>query len=331
MNAMDFMLNRTPSPPRLSALVAGLWMIPLVTGAEVTVLYSTGFESAEGFDAAYELPGQDGWVGFPYDTNALAINASGIISNAVAPPSQEAYVGFFTPNPLRPFVSVWRPINHVPATQPVVRFEVLMTIIASSASQPNLDNFRWSVYNMEGNRLFSVDFDNFFLDVSYQLDGASSNVLTGQAFANDVPFLFGLAMDFQSNQWSASVDGVTFLDGLPITTTNAPLNLGDVDAVWAIFDPDAPGDNYMVFDNYRLTAEPAGTDAAWLQQLGFAGSNFLLRLYGPEQCRYAIEATTNLLTWTPLKTNVVTGGYFDYLDSNLNGGPARLYRARLVP
>lgn len=316
---------------RALALAIGLWVTPWAGLAGVQVLYETGFEYSEGFDAAYELPGQAGWVGFPYDTNSFAVNSSGIISNTVAAPSQEAYVGFFTPNPLRNFVSVWKPVNYVPTTEPLVSFEVLMTITSSSASHPNLDNFRWSVYNIEGNRLFSVDFDNYYLDVSYQLDGEFTNVVTGQRFTNDTPFRFSLTMDFQSNRWSAAIDGGTFLTGLPITTTNAPLNLGDVDAVWAIYEPSGPGDNYMVFDDYRITAAPVGIDSARLERLGFAGPAFVLRLHGPDECRYAIEVTTDLVTWMPLKTNVVTGGYFDYVDTNPNSDSLRLYRARFVP
>jgi hypothetical protein len=315
----------------LRSLLVGLTVSSLSAQAAVELLYATGFEHTEGFDAAYELPQQNGWVGYPYFTNEGAINASGIISNTTSPPSQEAYVGFFAPSPPRSFVSVWKPVNHIPAERPVVRFEVLMTITPSSANRPNLDIFRWSVYNMEGNRLFSIDFDNFFLDVSYELDGAPTNVVTSQRFTNDVPFRFSLTMDFLSNRWSAAMDEAPFLTGLPITTTNAPLNLGDVDAVWAIINSNAPGDNFMVFDDYRVTAEPAGTDTAWLRPLGLVAGGFLLQLYGPESCRYAVDVSTNLATWTPLKTNVVTGGYFDYLDTPVRGSALRAYRARLVP
>jgi hypothetical protein len=306
-------------------------MVGASTHAGVQVLYSTGFEHAEGFDAEHELPGQDGWVGSPYDTNLTAVNSSGIISNAVAPPSQEAYVGYFTPNPPRPSVNVWRPINHLPTEKPLVNFEVLMTVVDSTQAQPNRDNFRWSVYNIEGDRLFSVDFDNYFLDVSYQLDGPVTNVVTDQLFTNDVPFWFSLSMNFESNQWSAAIDGHPFLAGLPITTTSAPLNLGDVDAVWAIYDTNAPGDNYMVFDNYRITAAPIAVASARLEQLAHGDNLFLLRLHGPDDCRYALDVTTNLTTWLPLKTNVITGGYFDYIDTDLSGSPMRLYRGRLVP
>jgi hypothetical protein len=87
----------------------------------------------------------------------------------------------------------------------------------------------------------------------------------------------------------------------------------------------------MVFDNYRITAAPTGIASAWLEPLGHVGSAFLLRLHGPNDCRYAIESTTNLSAWLPLKTNVVTGGSFDFIDTNLSGSPTRLYRARFIP
>ena len=47
--------------------------------------------------------------------------------------------------------------------------------------------------------------------------------------------------------------------------------------------------------------------------------------------QYAVEASTNLKNWTSLKTNIVTGGYFDYLDTGAVGLKQRYYRARWVP
>ena len=48
---------------------------------------------------------------------------------------------------------------------------------------------------------------------------------------------------------------------LPITTTGKALNLGDVDAVWLPTYSFYPGDNAMIFDDYRLTAEPGEVPA----------------------------------------------------------------------
>lgn len=311
-------------------LALGFWTGPMITQAGVEVLYATGFEYSEGFDAAYELPQHPGWLGDPYDVSPSAVNSSGVISNTMAPYSQEAFVGRLVPNPSRSFVSVWRPVNHYPTNKPVVHFEVQMTITSSSENRPNEDNFRWSVYNVEGHFLFEVDFDNFYKDVSFFLDDGSTTV-TPQTFANDVPFLFSIDMDFQANQWSASIENRPFITGLPITTTGAQLTLGDVDAVWAIYDAGAPGDNSMLFDNYRITAMPVGTDLAWIERLGFVGTAFALRLHGPDECLYAIETSVDLLTWTALKTNMVTAGSFDFIHSPAASSPARFYRARFVP
>jgi hypothetical protein len=44
-----------------------------------------------------------------------------------------------------------------------------------------------------------------------------------------------------------------------------------------------------------------------------------------------VEGTTNLLNWSALKTNVVSGGYFEMVDTTAAGLSQRLYRARLVP
>jgi hypothetical protein len=133
------------------------------------------------------------------------------------------------------------------------------------------------------------------------------------------------------NQWSASFDGVQFVDGQPITTTGASLTLGDVSMVWAIYDANNPGDNFVTFDNYRITAMPTGTDLAWIETLGLVGNAFALRLHGPDECHYAIEASIDLLTWTPLKTNVVSGGSVDFVDTGSGPSPRRFYRARFLP
>ena len=314
-------------------IVVAVWSLwPTMARAEADVLYSTSFEFSEGFDSAYELPWQGGWVGDPYYDSIDAINSSGIISNATTPPFQEAYVGFFAPNPARSFVNVWRPVNHVPTNKPIVQFEALMTITASSITSPNADNFRWSVYNIDGQRLFTVDFDNYFTDVSYLLDGESpTSIVTTQRFTNDVPFLFSLAMDFELNSWSAAIDGITFIYNQPITTAGASLTLGDVDAVWAIYDPDNPGDNFMAFDDYRLTAIPASATASRLELLSMDGTATALRLHGPSGYRYAIETSTNMVNWIPLRTNVTSDGSFDFVHLGAEASLLRMYRARFVP
>ena len=139
-------------------------------------------------------------------------------------------------------------------------------------------------------------------------------------------------MNFASNRWSASLNNTLIATNKSITTTNAPLNLGDVDAVWLvnqISGTNAPGDNYMIFDNYTITAE---MPPAQVQFLGRTGEGWsLLRVNGQNNSRWSLDATTNHVNWTALKTNVISGTFFDHVDTTSAGLPRRFYRARLVP
>ena len=63
-----------------------------------------------------------------------------------------------------------------------------------------------------------------------------------------------------------------------------------------------------------------------------SGSNFWMRFCGLPNERYAIQITTNLLTWSDV-TNVLAdpNGAFEWLDRNLRIDPARFYRIKELP
>ena len=113
-----------------------------------------------------------------------------------------------------------------------------------------------------------------------------------------------------------------------ITTRGSPLNLGDIDAVWVVYDTTAPGDNFLVFDDYQVTGV---VPAPRLQMMGWVGQAPTVRLFGQSNTTFAVEASTNLVNWTAIKTNVVTGTYFDYVDNGAVGLRRRFYRGRWVP
>ena len=54
------------------------------------------------------------------------------------------------------------------------------------------------------------------------------------------------------------------LEKQPLTTTGAKLDLGDVSAVWVIREVGKPGDNYMVFDDYKIEQLEADKITPWL-------------------------------------------------------------------
>lgn len=319
-------MTQNHRPPLARALFPAALLLALTCSATAqTNVFFTQFEAAQGYNTNSTLVGQNGWVG-------EGSGGNGLLSEFIPGQGQQAYIGFYPPVANDNYLAVWRPINFdaLAANLPIVRFSVLMSL--EDSFDGGWDYFRWSVYNREGNRLFSVEFDNYYLDVAYQLDGENDLVITPLTYTNAEPYTLTLTMNFASNRWSASLDHRLITTNQPITTVNAPLNLGDVDAVWIVDNPQAPGDNYMLFDNYQVTAESPVPPRPQLQLLGrsVAGETWL-RLTGQSGARFSIDASTNLQAWTPLKTNVLSDGAFDYVDTAAPGFACRFYRARWVP
>ncbi len=296
----------------------------LLTAASAGAItnYFTQFEASDGYNYRLELVGQNGWVCSPtnYGGNGLTTNFLG---------TQAAYVGLF---PLEPpdtdVFCVYQPLNFKPLERglPLVEFSTVMAIIDSTTT--NWDDFLWTAYNSESTPLFTLDFNNYDWTIWYGL-GTNDLVDTGVHFANDTPYDLRIRMDFAHNRWSATLGPVLLVTNVPIAGPKQALDLADVDAVWWPYYTNYPGDNFMVFDNYKVTAD--ALPPVRLMSLGRDGTGqFLLRLTGPSGSRWAVEASTNLVQWTALKTNVVTDGFFDYIDSGARTLSKRYYRSREV-
>lgn len=293
--------------------------------AAPTNIFFTQFEPVEGYTTASNLVGQAGWLGDGSGGN-------GIVTNFIVGQGQQAYIGYSAPAAGDDQLVAWQPLNFSPlaANQPIVKFSVLMSI--EDSTNDNFDNFRWSAYNSQVDRLFSLDFDNYYTNISYLLDGTNTLVATGVSFAPGSNYTLLVTMNFAANRWSATLNNALLATNQLITTTGVALNLGDIDAVWLVYDTNAPGDNFMLFDNYRVTAEALPTTSARMEFLARTVEGWtLLRVFGPDGSRWAVEGTTNLLTWSALKTNVISGSYFDMVDTTAAGLTQRLYRARRVP
>jgi hypothetical protein len=311
-----------------------------VVGAEAqpTVLYSTAFEASESFSLDLPLVDQGNWTGVGSDGNKQ-FNGSGIVEDFFGGEGQHAYVGFDRLTGTNDTLNVWRSLNFDPvaAGKPIVKFAVSMAIFDSTTNA--YDCFRWSVYNIRGERLFTIDFDNSYTNINYILDDGDF-VPTDYSFEpadvdeNKGIYDLEVTMNFASNRWSATLNGVLIVSSKRITTKASALTLGDIDAVW-VYGPhtNAPGDNFMVFDNYRVTADAAAPLPFQLESLGpLADGTFLLRLVGEAGRQYALEASTNLTSWTALKTNSAgTDGTVIMDDPAAASSPGKFYRARAVP
>jgi hypothetical protein len=300
--------------------------IPAPAHGATTNVYFTQFEAAVGYDLDEDLIGQAGWVGGGSGGN-------GLLTNYISGQGQQAYIGFQPPAVGDDVLFVWRPINFNPiaAGYPIVKFSTQMQIRDSTNNE--FDYFQWQVFNSQGDRLLTLDFDVYFTNINYQLDGTNEYVDSGISFPlGSNTFSVSITMDFAANRWGAALNQTLITTNQPITTTSAPLNLGDIDAVWSLYDVDLPGDNFMVFDNYQITAENRIVPPAQIQLLSRSNEGWaLVRVNGANDTQWAVDASTNLSHWTALKTNPVSGGFFDHIDQTAAGSPHRFYRARHVP
>jgi hypothetical protein len=281
------------------------------------MVYQTSFEASEGYTTNLDLVGQKGWVG-------VGSGGNGVVRGFFPGKGQQAFIGFRPPATNDTSLFVYQPITN----KTVPQMQCLVTMAIIDSTNTNWDDFYWSVFNQRGQQLFTLDFNNFYLQLYYSLDGTNSWKRSGLTFSNAIAYKLTVMMDFAGNRWSASLGNALVATNQPITTVGADLSFGDFDAAWVVYDPTAPGDNFMVFDDYQISAN---VPPPQLTLLGLLNGSPTLRLTGLANSSFALEVSTNLLSWLPLKTNIATGGTFDYADDTAVGLPRRFYRGRWVP
>ncbi len=325
--------HETASPMKilLAVLTAILGLTNSLTllaqPATNTVLYTTGFELSEGYVSGYTVAGQNGWL-------ADADGGNGLITGVFDGLGQQAFLGYGAINSDQ--LNLWHPLQVVPTTNlyPYLRFSVIMAIFDSTKAQR--DDFRWSVYNMSNERLFSLDFDGETRAISYLLQAATNFTATGTTYDKGVEYELVIEMDFSRNLWSAIFNQETIVSRQPISSNGRNLNFSDMDAVWMIRNPGAPGDNYMVFDNFEILAlnrPPASiVSQPRLQVLGLSAQGaFSLRLIGETNQTYTVESTMDLTHWTTVKTGATgSDGTLEILDQAAQNQARLFYRAKSV-
>jgi len=114
-----------------------------------------------------------------------------------------------------------------------------------------------------------------------------------------------------------------------MTTTGARLDLSDLDAHWAVRTKGAPGDNYLLFDEYQGDHRTHRTHPATIEPVGLnSKGEFELYLHGERGRRFSLDVTTDFRQWTSLGTKRLDEGYWFFTDTTSPGRPAASYRAR---
>ncbi len=211
-------------------------------------LYTTGFETNEGYSTLYTLAGQGDW-------QETSDGGNGIVPDFFPGSGQQAYIGLFPPSAAQASVTVYHdlPATMVSGSNAVVRFTVSFELVDSVNGKR--DNFQWTFLNRSQQFLFSLDFDMETLGISYALNDTAGFRATGEDFLPSGIFDMEILADFSKNEWSATINNQPVVTAQPISTrpgTEISRDLGNVDVTWAIYDPANPGDNFMVFDDYRV-------------------------------------------------------------------------------
>jgi hypothetical protein len=323
--------------PKVQPLLVG---IALLTGSfavsAITTNFSTGFESGEGYISGAGLTGQQGWFGYWTSTNHTYDTTGGAAGNGVtnlglSGSAQAAYVGL-TPLPLNfnSTVEQVRFLNLDPigSGQPMVNFKCQVKIVDSTISY--YDYFYWRFYNQDGFFLFAVEFNNTPQRV-FTVDSTNGETRFVR-FTNAVEYPLNVAMNFASNRYSVTWNGLTLTNNAPITINGSVLNLGLIAAAWEVTDPTKGADNYMLFDNVSVVSSPLIPPRPQLKVLSSGGNGpATLRLTGQDGFSFAVDGATNLTAWSAIGTNIITWGKADYIDASATNKPARYYRARWVP
>jgi hypothetical protein len=91
------------------------------------------------------------------------------------------------------------------------------------------------------------------------------------------------------------------------------------------------GDNYMVFDDYRVTAAPASAPRLELVERQADGTA-VIAVDGESGQEFALEFSDDLATWAILVTDTIPdSGRFTYDDAGAADKAERFYRTRVIP
>ncbi len=310
---------------RFTALVVVLLMVcravvaaPPIT--EPVLIYQTGFETNEGYNLVFDLAGQLGWV-------IDGTGGNGFLVDAFPGRGSQAYIGFTRPTDTKAITTVWKPlsVNPVPQGISVLHFSVELEIVPSTNGHD--DDFRWSVYSTNGTRFFSLDFSTRDRAISVIRDDGTF-MDTATRFEFDGTYRLEVWMNYTRNTWSMALNGLVVVSGERMAAPGTALTFGDIDAVWVIGNTALPGDNYMIFDDYRIVAEAVDSIPPYIETIEHkADGTFVVRAFGEPGLNYELLVTSDL-NFAPSSLGVYTmpaGGAFDFPDTSAKGEAVSFY------
>lgn len=282
-----------------------------------TSIYSNDFEAAIWVKGDNTLAGVDQWVVSPAGQLVYGIE-SGLVPGL----GKFGFIGFNAPTGTSAnatLFAAFRPTPFNPGSMPVVRYSAILGFVKSTNTYtpyltpiPLNDIFRVWFYNngvtnngVNRQPLASLDFHT---STGYIFRGDGTNISydpvnspnkTGVAITYDEALELVVYINYETNRWTASLGGSPlWVDEVFRSTSLAatrPLSLGMVLFQWSITTAGHAGNNWMLFDELNLTAEPLGQ--LELTKLETVSNKIKLTWPTEEGYSYRVQYSTNLSTW----------------------------------
>ncbi len=273
-------------------------------GAE-DIIYQTDFSD---FNAGQDqLAGREGWEG-----SHVGQGLHGIDEDIYVGQDHSAYLGGTPTDNQTDLVRVYHSFHEAVPQQAEIKrlqFQVLFGIVESLIG--GYDTFSFVFYSETNEFLAALHFDTTEFDYGIWTDDGEEATYTGEVFLTDYLHLLTVEIDPQNNQWQADLDGIPIFETIAFTSqsANSPAPVGKIAAEWRISDPSDPGDNWLLFDDWRVTGTletpgPPVPDLTTIQKL--ADGSIELRWNAVPQGQYRVYTSEDGLDWTPIDPLILT-------------------------
>jgi hypothetical protein len=318
----------------VKTLLALLFLIQTIQGE---ILYDTDFDN---FPAgANNWSGNDGWI-----SNDTTSGAQAIDENVLPSLLKTATLGFAQPTSRFTFVALDLEYDHIASDKPVVEIDTLIGI--EDSTNDRRDDFYFSIYNADGDRLASIRFDNESPDTPNSQFGIWRVSNTNQfdtLFDFTLGELFNLVatVDLEKNVWSASIDEIPIFENAQFSNMDAPLDFGFLAFEWELASliPYNYGDNFLLVADLSIQSVDKNSHLPssinrievthQFDSLGGISLNWQTAVGWTDQ----VEYSNDLVTWfadLPGSTfeNLVSPGRITFFYAKDPAEAYRFYRVR---
>lgn len=298
---------------------SGTIALTLTQSANPSTVYATDFERFT--PGASQLANQDQWSLFfnaPSGTNAQGILAQGILAQGIAGQGRAGYIGYFDPgffSATSTDLFAYRSLNFDPVAEgaPIVQMRADILIVRSTNGRN--DVFHFLLYSRNGSPLGGFTFDTATRRV-FTNDGAIGNP-SSFIFSFNTRYTLLSTFNFSTRRWTVSINSTPLVTESPFGVGATTIDVGDFDFVWHLSDAQhRPGDNFMVFDNLAITADPLPPTVPTIQLATAPSGSLTVPL------TYNVTATNGpLLSYSA--SGLPPGLSFNFITGLVSGTPTQ--------